>query len=338
MLRLAIIADDLTGALDAAAPFAASGLRVRVATRPDAMSLALDGADIVAVSTRSREIAPGEAGLAVAGVLAQLPPGIRLFKKVDSRLKGHIAAELAAFGPVPLLAVPALPEFGRLVQGGAVCGHGVATPIEVAGTLGAAATRATIPDITTPAQMLAAIAAAPAETLIVGARGAALALAGLMGLRAAPLAMPELPMMIVVGSTDAITLAQVAHLRASVPGLEYVAAPNGMTGGAAASHAVTLLQAVPDDTTGPVSGPQVAAALAASLASRANTAATMVLTGGATAEAALDALGLTVLDLRGDLLPGLPLSIAGGWQIITKSGGFGGPDTLTLLAKGAGAA
>ena len=56
---LAIIADDLTGALDTAAPFAASPRGVAVASRPGALAAALAAdADVVAVSTRSREIAP----------------------------------------------------------------------------------------------------------------------------------------------------------------------------------------------------------------------------------------------------------------------------------------
>jgi len=60
-----------------------------------------------------------------------------------------------------------------------------------------------------------------------------------------------------------------------------------------------------------------------------------VLTGGATAEAVLDALDLPVLDLHGDIVPGLPLSSGGGWRIVTKSGGFGAAGVLLMLAQGA---
>lgn len=329
-LRLAIIADDLTGALDAAAPFADAGLQVRVATRPAALALALAGAEVVAVSTRSREISAGAAARAVEQVLDGLPPGVALFKKVDSRLKGHIAVELAALGRQRLLVVPALPEFGRVVRGGSVQGHGVAVPIPVAPALGAAAARALIPDVETPQAMQAALAAAPGR-LVVGARGAALALAQALspGLRRT-LPTQRLPMVFAVGSTDPITLAQVAHLRSSLDP-RHVAAPDGAAV-AEPAPGVTVLQAVAGAG---ATGPQVALSLANALAVLAGGARSLVLTGGATAEAALDRLGVDVLDLYGDLLPGLPLSRAGDWQIVTKSGGFGGPETLTDLARGA---
>lgn len=331
-LRLALIADDLTGALDAAAPFAAAGLRVRVATRPAALAEALNGADVVAVSTRSRDMAPADAARAVAGVLAALPVGVRLFKKVDSRLKGPIAAELSAFGEVPLLVVPALPEFGRVVRNSAVMGQGVAEPISIASVLGAAALRAEIPDVETPGQMRDAIAQLGEGRLIVGAREAAMALAATFAKGpGAPLPKLGMPMLICVGSTDPITLAQVADLRAAMVGLRHIEAPDGATKATNPTPGVTLLQAVPGHG---ASGLQVGAALAASLLPLAKGAVTLVLTGGATAEAALDGLALDVLEVRGDVLPGLPLSVAGQWQIVTKSGGFGGAMTLTALAMG----
>ena len=51
-----------------------------------------------------------------------------------------------------------------------------------------------------------------------------------------------------------------------------------------------------------------------------------------TAGAVLEALGLNVLHLAGEALPGLPLVRAGGFAIVTKSGGFGAPDALVVLA------
>jgi D-threonate/D-erythronate kinase len=327
-LQLAIIADDLTGALDAAAPFADRGLRVRVATRPDALADALTGAEVVAVSTRSREIGPEAARATVAVVLAALPAGVRLFKKVDSRLKGNIVAELAAFPAGAVLAVPALPEFGRVVHGGAVRGFGVAVPIPVAPAMGRPAL---VPDVGTAEDMERALAATP-EALIVGARGAAAALAKGMPPRDVIRLPLGVPMVIAVGSTDPITLAQVVSARA-LPGLRYVPAPDGRAD-LAAAPGVTLVQAVPGAG---ASGPAVAAALAQTVAKAAPGAVSLVLTGGATAEAVLDELGVLVLDLQGDMQPGLPLSHGGGWQIVTKSGGFGDAGALVRLAQEAGA-
>jgi uncharacterized protein YgbK (DUF1537 family) len=328
-VKLAIVADDLTGALDAAAPFADRGLQVRVATNGAALAMALPGAEVVAVSTRSREIAPDAARESVAAVLSTLPPGVRLFKKVDSRLKGNVSAELSAFPPGPVLAVPALPEFGRIVRDGSVSGFGVAKPIAIAPRLGR---EAMVPDVAT-AKDMAAVLGRHGDALIVGARSAAVVLADRMAQGGRDLPAPGLPMLVVVGSTDPITLAQVGALQAGWPGLHWVPAPDG-SAECGPAQGVTLVQAVPGRG---ASGPDVAAALAKTIVGVAASAQSLVLTGGATAEAVLDRLGVAVLELQGDLLPGLPLSRGGSWCIVTKSGGFGGAETLLQVVRRAGA-
>ncbi|MCB1491623.1 MAG: four-carbon acid sugar kinase family protein, partial [Rhodobiaceae bacterium] len=169
---LAIIADDLTGALDAAAPFAASRGGVVVATHPAALDAALARTpDIVSISTRSREIAPEVARDIVAGVLAALPPGTPVLKKIDSRMKGNIAAELEAFGEGPKLVIPAIPDLGRVVRDGALVGFGADEPIPIRPALGRFADNAIVPDIADAADIAWAVAAAPSGTVFVGARG-----------------------------------------------------------------------------------------------------------------------------------------------------------------------
>ncbi len=329
-LQLAIIADDLTGALDAASPFAGAGLRVQVATRPAALLRAMVGSDVVALSTRSRAMNDEDARQVVADVLAALPLGLRLFKKVDSRLKGPVAAELSAFGGVPMLVVPALPEFGRIVRAGAVLGHGVDQPIAIAPRLGASVAQALVPDVDTPEAMLRAVLGS--NRLIVGARAAADALAtGLAGAaRRAPQGLQR-PVLIVVGSTDPITLAQVAHLRHALPDARIIAAPDGVAVAGPAAG-VSLVQATPGQR---ATAAQVEAALARTVRPLAQAARSLILTGGATAESVLDDLGIDLLQVCGDVLPGMPLSVAGQWRIVTKSGGFGTADTLEVLARGA---
>ncbi len=94
---LVIIADDLTGALDTAAPFAARGLRTEVVLDLDAVRVALDGLpDVLSINLASREMSAEAARSAMRRIVERLPLGMRLFKKVDSRLKGHVAAELDA--------------------------------------------------------------------------------------------------------------------------------------------------------------------------------------------------------------------------------------------------
>ena len=328
---LCIIADDLTGALDAAGPFAGRGLSVVVALGPDATEKALSmSADVVAVSTRSREVSEEVARARVRDVADVLPAGTRVFKKVDSRLKGNVAAELVALAPAALLVAPAIPDFGRIVQNGAVTGFGVAQPIPVAQVLGELAARAFVPDTADSDDLLKALEAAPADALLVGARGLAEALAVQMTGRQAVAQRPRAARaLMVVGSRDPITLAQVATLRAG--GVDWRAAPNGQLASARPAQALTLVQATPGIAE--VSGAEVAQALAASI----HPALTegldaLFLTGGATAEAVMQAMGLDVLRLEGEVLPGVPMARAGELAVILKSGGFGGEDTLIRLA------
>jgi D-threonate/D-erythronate kinase len=206
-------------------------------------------------------------------------------------------------------------------------GFGLATPIRVAEALGDAALGAEIPDTRRQADLVAALANAPPETVLVGARGLAQALAG----AGQPAALPALtpPLMIAVGSTDPITLEQVAARSRARSDLHRIPAPAGAVPDGAALAPLTLVQAVPG-----VARPsaEVAAAFARGIAALAEGAASLVVTGGATAEAMLDALGFACLEVLGEALPGMPLIRAGGLTIATKSGGFGTPSALVRLA------
>ena len=138
--RVFIVADDLTGALDSAATFAMRGASVRVACRPDDLPAALGSdAGVVAVATGTRDGSEAHARSVATRVAAMLADhsGI-LFKKIDSRLKGHIATELEALtsAGTTLLVNPAIPRLGRICVGGAVTGAGVETPIPVAPRVG----------------------------------------------------------------------------------------------------------------------------------------------------------------------------------------------------------
>jgi uncharacterized protein YgbK (DUF1537 family) len=335
MPRLVIVADDLTGALDAAAPFASRGLRTVVGTRPEAAAAALaSGAEVIALNAASRDLSPQSAWERVTRLLALLPPGQRLFKKVDSRLKGNVAAELGAFAAKRLAVLPAIPEFGRIVAGGEVRGFGVDRPIDIAAVLGELAARADVPDTRTPAALAAALAATPPDALLVGARGLAEALAAtLPGQPPQPRTGLGTALTMVIGSRDPITLAQVDALRQHYPAMTVLEAPNGVlsrenTGPAAV---LTLLQATPGATD--ATPATVAAALTESLRRHCLEGRDGVLiSGGATAEIVLEALGLDVLEVAGEIVAGLPVSKAGDLTIITKSGGFGSRQALVETA------
>ncbi|MGE7371205.1 four-carbon acid sugar kinase family protein [Neorhizobium sp. NPDC001467] len=340
---LAILADDLTGALDSAAPFAGRGLRTEVALTRDAMTaIVADRPDVIAINLHTREIGVDAARAATASAIGMLPTGTRLFKKVDSRLKGNIVAELDAIPFARALVVPAIPEFNRIVEGGSVRGFGVDMPVDIAGKLGPHAVRAVIPDTSSAADIDAALDVAQADgtDLLIGARGLAEALARRMTaqVQARPADIPTGRITFVIGSRDPITLAQIDTLRAGHD-IAYIAAPNGRIAETVRPDAaLTLVQATPGDSE--LDPQDVSEALADGLseAFRATSppdvgsTGTLLLSGGATAEAVMRRLSVTRLRLHGECLPGLGLGSADGRCIIAKSGGFGHPDTLKRIA------
>jgi uncharacterized protein YgbK (DUF1537 family) len=90
-----LIADDLTGACDAAVHFAMRGRPTMV---PIAVGAELADAAVIAVSTDSRDLEPAAARDAISAAAASLPIGSPsiLFKKIDSTLRGHIGVEITA--------------------------------------------------------------------------------------------------------------------------------------------------------------------------------------------------------------------------------------------------
>jgi D-threonate/D-erythronate kinase len=331
MVELAIIADDLTGALDAAAPFAMRGIGTAVALAPSALPQALaTAARVVSVSTDSREIAPEAATRAVRAAVSMVPVGTPMFKKVDSRLKGNIAAELDAIPYGRSLVIPAIPAFERITRDRHIQGFGVPDPIDIAWRLGGHAQAAVIPEIETQADIDRALE--HRHDLAIGARGLAEALAQKMAHAAVPphIVLPSSAAYCIVGSTDPITVSQLDHLRRAFPGLTDIPAPNGVAPHACSHARLTLLQATPGPV--PATGRAVAAALGASLLRLLPPSdALLVLSGGATAQVILETLGVDVLDLMGEVLPGMPIARAGGLTVVTKSGGFGEPDSLSRM-------
>ena len=125
---LVIVADDLTGASDAAIAFAKCGARTTVwIDRPDA----LEDADVAAFDLDTRSVAPHVAFERVSAALEGLSPRATIVKKIDSTLRGNIAAELAALlrarPDKTAIVVPAYPKNGRTQRDGSVYVHG--TPV-----------------------------------------------------------------------------------------------------------------------------------------------------------------------------------------------------------------
>ncbi|RKQ96925.1 uncharacterized protein YgbK (DUF1537 family) [Kushneria sinocarnis] len=114
---LLILADDLTGTADSAVGCASRGLRTLISLSPDAGA----AADVVAIDTDSRRLSPDEAAQRCVDGWQQWQGGYRhLFKKLDSTLRGNVAAEIAALVPLAGMAIvaPAFPATGRTTRNG----------------------------------------------------------------------------------------------------------------------------------------------------------------------------------------------------------------------------
>ena len=144
------LADDLSGAAEVAA---ALGLRGRIVLGP-AMAPPRDGESVV-LDLDTRQLAPQDAASAVRAALAYADGGVVL-KKIDSLLRGNLAAEAAAYatGATGVVIAPALPVAGRTVREGVVNLHGTAlhttdawraergaAPVSVGAALGGVPTR-----------------------------------------------------------------------------------------------------------------------------------------------------------------------------------------------------
>ncbi|MGW9307631.1 four-carbon acid sugar kinase family protein [Saccharomonospora azurea] len=127
--QVAVIADDLTGAGDTALQFTEAGW-----TSELLLHTGTSTAEVVAVTTDSRALDPAEAAQRVRDATAEfLGAGVpRLYKKIDSTVRGPVRAEidavLDALGPEVIAVVcPAFPAVGRTLVDGTLLVDG--TPV-----------------------------------------------------------------------------------------------------------------------------------------------------------------------------------------------------------------
>jgi len=341
--RILLIADDLTGACDAAAAFLPqNSVRVWLGATGDSHE------SVQAFNTDSRHLSPDQAAQAVTNCACALPPDSLLFKKIDSAGRGPIAAELLAaheaFATRAIIFAPSFPAHGRTVLHGVLhVSHasGTETTIDLAGLfdrdLHYAIAIIGKPRSLFPAFMsgktilicnaqtdedLEALVAASSElpqpVLFAGSAGLARALAAFRNdahpRPAAPLPTAPDPLLI-VGTDHPVTELQLNHLTTELP-------------------AASLLR-IPCK-------PADAETVRTHFAQRNPQA--LILTGGDTALLALRSLGAHSISLRGEIAPGIPWGIIHGGlahhrTVVTKSGGFGHAATLThILQTLAGAA
>ena len=350
MRRVLIVADDLTGACDSAAAFAASGGTVRVLLDgASADALADDKADVVVVTTDSRDLAADQAAarvsMAIEGLQRSDTSGL-LFKKVDSAARGPFAAEieaaLSASGAELALVTPAFPATGRTVANGvlSVCdwsGQNTEIVLRELFATSSVSSPGALPILTEAAlhdaiaqaiengvrillcdaveqadlDRLAAAALRTEQPILwAGSAGLARALAG--QLCAEHSASPQVSARIVRSIGRAVLFTGSPH---PVTALQVAQMPGSIE---------RAIHRVPES--GALRESIVSAFTAASPAA-------LILTGGDTAAFVLRALGTQAIRLAGEVAPGIPWGVvegglAEGCTVVTKSGGFGERDAL----------
>jgi 4-hydroxythreonine-4-phosphate dehydrogenase len=131
MPRVLIIADDLSGAADCGIACVHAGLNATVSLG----STNHTDADVLSIDAHTRVLHPQAAAERIHELVCQYAndPSILLFKKIDSTLRGHLGAELAAAldarrRTVPnsiAIMAPAFPANGRTTVRGMHYVHGV---------------------------------------------------------------------------------------------------------------------------------------------------------------------------------------------------------------------
>jgi uncharacterized protein YgbK (DUF1537 family) len=127
-VKVAVIADDLTGAADSGVQLARAGYRTAVAFRGSPVPPA-DDLDAVAVVTDSRAMPAESAARRVVEAGHAVRDAQVVIKKVDSTLRGPVAAELSAAleatGRGVAVVCPAFPHARRTVSRGVLLVDGV---------------------------------------------------------------------------------------------------------------------------------------------------------------------------------------------------------------------
>ena len=330
---ITILADDLTGAMDAAAPFAARGWAAVVL--PDHEGVApkkMPRADVLVVNLDCRHLAGRDAAARTRLTKERLGLHDISFLKIDSTLRGPIVEMIQATAKPgqPIVIAPAVPTQSRYVRNGELWVDGrplrhsgfmhdpCAQPFsgDLAAALGPSA--ASMPDTENRDDLARILDDAPDSCLLVGAAGLAGALAHrLCGAVRRPPPKPQgTRALFILGSSYPSTRAQGRALRKLRPGLSILTAPEASGDPVATER--RLAEAASRDIA--EHRPDV-----------------LFLTGGATALSVLSRVGVRMLRIDGEVLAGLPAArtrIAGkDVFVVTKAGGFGPRRLLVDLAE-----
>ncbi len=348
---LRLIADDLTGALDSAAEL--TGLCGPVPLR---WTDDVDVAGSLAIDAGTRE-ASHDGAVARLHMLAPMLCGADIaFKKIDSLLRGHVAAELATCMAVGdwrhVVLAPAFPAQGRITRGGRVLVRQASgAPESVAPDLNALLAAAglqarrghpsaplppglSVFDVEEDADLAGIVAlgrAASGPVLWCGSGGLARALADTATAEASTAL--HGPVLGLFGSDQAVTARQITAcgdcaisiVAGDQPDAARVACMMDKAG-------VAMVRVALSDGLDRADAARRIAAAMAGLTQRLPPPGTLIAAGGETLRAICAAVGARGLEAVGIVQPGVPRSVlrGGAWDgvtVVSKSGAFGN-DTL----------
>ncbi|WP_187142996.1 four-carbon acid sugar kinase family protein [Terriglobus albidus] len=336
---LVILADDLTGAADAAVAFTRTCSDVRV----DMNGLVPRPGSVVAWSSDTRDMEPAQLKERIQTVLRDLPTSTIFFKKVDSVFRGNTFAEIREVlstrdYDLAVLA-PAYPQMGRRVEKGILQIDDVTgsqslnlaqelpeTSLLLAGlpsdeivahfkTVLDQGRRVLLCDAHKQEHLETVARAAQSlqiRVLWIGSGGLAHALATASSAVTPPLPVQRRPAGIAcyfVGSDHPVTLRQTARLESGCkPGSFFL--KKVLRGHTRESE---IQSALAENGKPPIGA--------------------LVMTGGDTARLVCHVLGISAIRLLREFVPGVPLGVAiggayDGTPLLLKSGGFGSDNLL----------
>lgn len=355
---LGLVADDLTGAGDAAVGFAEAGWRAVLCLDPARPAPgAGTGPTVLAVSTGARALSDAEAARRTTrAVEAMLAAGAdRLYLKIDSTVRGSMAGQLdgalaawsRAHPAARAVVCPAFPAHGRTVVDGQVLVDGAPLAASAAAQdpvtprahgdllrLLPGAVRRRDDDRSGPPgsrfvvdarddddldRLAARVNATGPALVVVGSGGLAAALGRTWAQPVSPAPAPAVRGRVLV-AVSSLHPATAAQLAR-------------LTTGRLAGE-VDVLTTTTARTTSDAAVADLAARVGAALAGHPYEA--VVVVGGDGAAAVLAGLGADRVEIDAALVPGCPTGLvaggrAEGLRVVTKSGGFGGPATLDQI-------
>jgi uncharacterized protein YgbK (DUF1537 family) len=354
---ITVLADDLSGAAEVAGVFLDRAVPISLQLTGYRSSTPLG---VVVTDLNTRAMAPQAAAQAVRAALAEIPAEDLVIKKIDSLLRGHIRDEVAVLaerGPVVVGA--ALPALGRTVSDGVLylgdaplhetsawAAEGGVPPHTVAELFTGldADGRITICDAVSDSDLDAIVADSlrTPGTQLVGTAALTAAVARTLPAKteAAERSQPSTSVLTVVGTAAPTAATQVEALTDDGVRLVTVDArallhdkadPEPLQWALERGRAVVRIGGVVDTA----ERQAVSAALGRLIAvAQAQHRPDLVLTGGETARAVVEAIGVQTLRPIHQIHHGAVVSVAAdGRRVVTRPGSFGDADSLLAIVR-----